>query len=562
MSTASETIKERLPVADVLGSYIKLEKAGINFKAKCPFHNEKTPSFFVSPTRGNYYCFGCGAKGDIFTFVEQFEGLDFKGALKVLAERAGVSLGDFRENKTLELEKKELFGSLEEATTLFEEQLKNNLEAREYLKGRGLQEKTIQEWRLGYALPEWRTLKDKLRAQGISEHILEKAGLIKKTEGGKESYDVFRGRIIFPIFDSAGRVVAFSGRILISDPNAPKYLNSPDTPLFNKSETLYGLHKAKVPIRRKGYSVLVEGQMDLLMCHQAGFDNTVATSGTALTPEHVKRLKSLSPNVLMVFDGDSAGFKASGRGAGIALEAGMEVKLGMLPEGIDPADLILKDKKAWSEVIKNSKHIIDFHLEYISRQNLPQRKMIKEIESQIFPLVRGLRSELDRAHYVARIRDMTSLPEESVWQELKKGGVTSDIPRSMARKDESSSPPKKESNLLDWSLGVLLSLQEKGDANALHLKDFLEKLCGKEEFEKYSKSKDESKEILIFEAERAYPEGFSTENFKDITEQLEKTFLKKRQEDLNHEIKKAEASGDSAKADELVSQFNALMKKK
>lgn len=562
MSTAPETIKERLSVADVIGSYIKLEKAGVNFKAKCPFHNERTPSFHVSISRGTYYCFGCGAKGDIFSFVEQFEGVDFKGALKLLALKAGVVLEDFKENKTFELEKKELYSALEEATVLFERQLGENPSALNYIKGRGLSDKTIKDWRLGYALPEWRTLKSKLIKEGVSEMVLEKTGLIKKGDTGKESYDVFRGRIMFPIFDSASRVVAFSGRIIVPDEHAPKYLNSPDTTLFNKSEILYGLHKAKVPIRRKGYAVLVEGQMDLLMCHQAGFDNTVATSGTALTEDHVKRLKTLSSNFLMVFDGDNAGFKASGRASQIALSLGVEVKLGALPQGLDPADLILQDKKAWGDVLKNSKQVIDFHLEHISRQNLPDRKLIKEIEKQILPLVRGLQSELDRAHYVAKIRDITSLPENVIWKELQKIGENA-LAKAVEVKDKQAiSPSKNETGLFDFTLGVLLSLQEKNDNYGKTLRQFLEKICGKNYLEKAIESVDEFKERLIFEAERAYPEGFNESSFEEFRSQIEKSFLKKRKEDLTREIKKMEMLGNKERIEQLLEEFNVLMKKK
>lgn len=562
MSTAPETIKERLSIADVISSYIKLEKSGVNFKAKCPFHNERTPSFHVSVNRGTYYCFGCGAKGDVFSFVEQFEGLDFKGALKLLASKAGVSLDDFRENKNLESEKKELYGALEEATLFFEEKLQSNGEALNYLKKRGLSDKTIKDWRLGYSLPDWRTLKNTLMSLKISESVLEKTGLVKRGESGKESYDVFRGRIMFPIFDSASRVVGFSGRIIVPDEHAPKYLNSPDTVLFNKSEILYGLHKAKVPIRRKGYSVLVEGQMDLLMCHQVGFDNAVATSGTALTEEHVKRLKTLSSNMLMVFDGDEAGFKASGRASQIALNLGVEVKLGILPENTDPADLILKDKKAWGDVIKNSKHVIDFYLEHIGRKNLTDRKLIKEIELHILPLIKGLKSELDRAHFVQKIRDITSLPEEMIWKELQKD---IDVKYVNSKKLENRSeqaipPPKNKIGLFDFSIGVLLSLLEKQDNYGLKLKEFLTSLCGKEYLEQAIERIRESGDEIIFEAERVYGEGFNEESFKAFKEQIDKAFLQKRREELNRDIRKAEAIGDREKAEKLTAEFNTLMK--
>ncbi|KKP98393.1 MAG: primase protein [Candidatus Nomurabacteria bacterium GW2011_GWA1_36_15] len=267
-----QQIKERLSIEEIVSSYIKLEKAGANFKARCPFHNEKTPSFFVSPDRASYYCFGCGAKGDIFSFIEEFEGLDFKGALKILAERAGIPLVQYSKEK--EGEKEKLYRAMEEATKFFEKNLAENKKILEYLKSRGLEEKTIGDFKIGFSLLDWRTLFEYLKSKGFSDKEIELAGLVKKTEKG--FYDRFRGRIMFPISDSSGRIIAFSGRIFEDDGKSAKYLNSPDTPIFSKSAVLYGLDKAKESIRKNNFSILVEGQMDLILSHQAGFRNTVA----------------------------------------------------------------------------------------------------------------------------------------------------------------------------------------------------------------------------------------------------------------------------------------------
>src|ERR1035437_5544536 len=261
MSSSVEQIKERLNIEEVVGSYIKLERAGNSLKARCPFHNEKTPSFFVSPDRGSYYCFGCGVKGDIFTFVQEFEGIDFLGALKILADKAGITLENFSSKIT---DKKERLYQLLEVSTLF---LQRNLESEEiplnYLKKRGLHDETIKTWKIGYVRDEWRTISDHLKSKGFTDDEIERAG-ITKTEG-KSTYDRFRGRIMFPLFDSAGRVIAYSGRQFESDGTEAKYLNSPETPLFEKSKVLYGFDRAKLDIRRAGSALFVEGQMDLLM---------------------------------------------------------------------------------------------------------------------------------------------------------------------------------------------------------------------------------------------------------------------------------------------------------
>ena len=341
MSSSVDQIKSKIDIVSLVSSYIKLEKAGSNFKGKCPFHNEKTPSFFVSPDRGNYYCFGCHAKGDIFTFVQEFEGLDFIGALKVLADRAGVELGQY--NKGEKTEKQKLHSILEQAVFFYTKKLSENKEAENYLKSRGVKEETIEDFRIGYSPLEWRELFDYLSSRSVSAQDMLQVGLIKYNENAKEKYyDTFRGRIMFPINDSAGRVVGFSGRILVPDDKSPKYLNSPETSLFNKSEILFGLDKAKKDIRLKNYSILVEGQMDLVMLHQVGITNTVASSGTALTENHLVKLRRLSNRIIMAYDGDMAGFRASDRSAGIALALGMELKIAQMPESKDPADLAKK----------------------------------------------------------------------------------------------------------------------------------------------------------------------------------------------------------------------------
>src|SRR3989338_5989612 len=345
ISSPVQQIKDRLSIEEVVSSYVKLEKAGANFKAKCPFHNEKTPSFFVSPDRGSYYCFGCAAKGDIFTFIEEFEGLDFKGALKVLAEKAGISLSGYSKEK--EGEKEKLYRVMEESTKFFEKNLTENKEVLDYLRKRGLEDKTIKDFRVGFIKDDWRLLYAYLKSKNFTDIEIEKAGLAKKTEKGM--YDRFRGRIIFPISDSSGRVIAFSGRIFIDDEKSAKYLNSPDTPIFSKSMVLYGLDKGKASIRKNNFSILVEGQMDLVLSHQAGYKNTVATSGTALSDSTISKenvvsnlglLRRLSLNIVIAFDADRAGFNASSRAGKIALSLGMDVKVVSMPEGVDPADLI------------------------------------------------------------------------------------------------------------------------------------------------------------------------------------------------------------------------------
>lgn len=414
-----EEIKERLDIAEVIGGYFKVEKTGANFKAKCPFHNEKTASFFISTPRQSYYCFGCGAKGDIFTFVEEMESVDFKGALKILADRAGVEL-EFH-GGTKSDDKDELYKALTDATEFFESEFKKNEEARKYIKLRGINDESIKDWKIGFAPDEWRALRMHMQALGYTDEVLTKAGLIKKSveSKAKEPYDTFRGRIIFPLFDPRGKVIAFSGRALQKDAE-PKYLNSPDTLLFTKSEVLYGLDKAREEIRKKDYVVLVEGQMDLVLSHQAGVGNTVASSGTAFTIEHLERIKRLTPRILLAFDADNAGLKAAERSTILAQSIGMEVKIAELPEGKDPADLAKESSEKWKEILRKSKPAIEVFLDKILQVEKDPRKIGKVVEKKILPYVAMIQSSMERSYFVSLISKRTGLREEVIVEDLRR----------------------------------------------------------------------------------------------------------------------------------------------
>lgn len=397
-----EAIKERLDIAEVIGGYIKLEKAGANYKAKCPFHNEKTASFHISTSRQGYYCFGCGAKGDIFTFVQEMEGTDFRGALKTLAERAGMELK--QERREAKGETDELFQALEVATDFFEKNLSQNKEALLYLKGRGVNDESIKSFRLGLAHDAWRELREHANKLGIKDDVLLKSGLIKRSEesNSKEPYDTFRGRIIFPLSDARGKVIAFSGRALAKDLE-PKYLNSPDTPLFNKSEVLYGFDKAREEIRKKNYTVLVEGQLDLVLSHQAGVKNTVASSGTAFTQMHLEKLKKISPRIILAFDNDDAGSKASYRSTALALTLGMEVKIAEIKGGKDPADMVKEDEDSWKEVLRTSKSAVESFISALVTREANITKVGKEVESKILPLIASMTSRFDKEDAVSKV---------------------------------------------------------------------------------------------------------------------------------------------------------------
>lgn len=414
-----DIIKEKLDITEIISGYVKLEKAGQSFKARCPFHNEKTPSFFVSPTRQNFYCFGCGVKGDIFTFVEDIEGLDFRGALKLLADKAGVEI-EHKGGESKE-EKKKILNVTEEATKFFEKELIQNKEAYRYITSRGIDDESIKKWRIGYARPEWRSLFDYLQKLGYDKEIILKAGLTKvsDTSANKDPYDVFRGRIIFPLTDLNGRVIAFSGRAL-SKESEPKYLNSPDTPLFTKSEVLYGLDKAKDQIRRKNYAVLVEGQIDLVLSHQIEIDNTVAASGTAFTQQHLEKLKRFSSRIILAFDGDLAGLKASRKASELAIFLGLEVKVADLPKDSDPAQIVEKSPEEWKNILRQSLPAVEFFFNKIEEVEKDPRKLGRQVEQNILPMIKLMGSAIEQSHYVSMLSKRTGIKEEILWEDLRK----------------------------------------------------------------------------------------------------------------------------------------------
>lgn len=412
-----EQIKAKLSIVDVVSPYVKLTKSGRNWKGLSPFNKEKTPSFYVNPDRGTYYCFSSGQGGDHFEFIEKMEGVDFKGALKILAEKAGVEIvyqgGSSREDKD---KKDRLYEGMARAEALYAAELLLGKEvpgsAYAYAKSRGLTDESIASWGLGYAPEAWRAVLEKLGESGFSNQELIQAGLVKEADEKKGTfYDRFRNRLMFPIRDSAGRTVAFTGRAL--DPNdQAKYLNSPETDLYRKSEILFGMDKAKDAIRQRGFALLVEGQMDLLHLHQIGFTNTIALSGTALTPQHLSLIKRYADNLMLALDSDRAGLNASMKNAIAALKGGMRVKAVKLPVGKDPADLAIEDAKDLTKRIADAKPIVEFFLSVLAESESDQHRLILLVEKTVLPLIAAIKSPLEREHFIGvAARSLGSTPE-------------------------------------------------------------------------------------------------------------------------------------------------------
>ncbi len=377
-------IKDRLDIVDVISSYVKIQKAGINYKGRCPFHNEKTPSFFVTPERQIWHCFGCGKGGDMFEFVKEIEGVEFPEALRILASRAGIELEQYRPKPGESVDaKQKLFEICELSAKFFEKQFASaaGREALAYLRDRGLTDETIKEFRLGYAPDDWESLSRFLYSRGYKDSEIVDAGMaIKRSaESGREGiYDRFRSRIIFPIADLSGQVVGFTARSFSPskldsgevslDKEAvvgAKYVNTPSTLIYDKSRVLYGLSKAKLEVKRSDRCILVEGNMDALMSYQAGVRNVVASSGTALTPAHLRLLQRYTKNLGFCFDTDQAGAMATRRGIGLALAQQFNISILEIndPECKDPADYVKKFGSKWAEVVAGAKPVIDYYFD-------------------------------------------------------------------------------------------------------------------------------------------------------------------------------------------------------
>ncbi len=566
MSTPVEQIKERLGIADVVGSYIKLDRSGSSLKGKCPFHNEKTPSFFVSPARSSYYCFGCQAKGDIFTFVQEFEGLDFIGALRVLAQRAGVTLTKI--DPKVRSEYARLYLCLEKATRFYEQKLQDTPEAKSYLDGRGLLPETIKVWRIGFAPNDWRQLFDYLTKEGFTPEEMGKVGLIKRAEPnaqhqGARFYDAFRGRVMFPIRDSASRVIAFSARILpsLDDGKSGKYINSPETILFSKSHTLYGFDRAKLIIRQKDATILVEGQMDILMAHQAGFENTVASSGTALTEEQLVRLKRLSENLLISFDSDSAGVRASERAIRLALALGMNVKVIAIGAGKDPAELIQKDLPAWEKAVSGAKHVIDFLLDGLLASAKEGRERALAIEKTLLPFLRSLTSSVEQSHFIKVIAEKSGLREDALWESFKK--LAPAVQEKEVQEPRKATPPTHANTLERRVFCIYLLAESKRDATLLsRLETDLLRIFGQELLNKKQEHYRALQDVLLLEAEALYGIGVpSPGEEQELLRHLEEGHLTALLSEKMDTLIVAEREGKKEEAQRLLAECKELTQK-
>ncbi len=434
-----EDIKSRLDIVDLVSEYLALKPSGQgSFKACCPFHHERTPSFYVSRNRQTWHCFGCNEGGDQFSFVQKIEGMEFREALEFLAQKTGVELPKFDHEKAGA--RKRLFEVNDLAAKFFQNTLQQSPGAevaRAYLKKRGLDDLTVDLFKLGYAPSGWTTLTDALLKKNVTADELIRAGLSSTREQGGGTYDRFRERVMFPIQDVHGNIVGFTGRILTDDKTQAKYVNTPETAIYHKSSMLYGLDKAKGEIRQKNMAVLVEGNMDVISSHQFGVCNVVAASGTALTQDQLNLIKRFTQTLVIAFDQDAAGRNATMRGLDMARAQQFNMKIIQLPAdaGKDPDEAVRKDPEIWKRAIADAMPIMDWVYLSAFRGRHPEQPQDKKlIAHEILSEVRRIADPIERDHWIKRLSRELDVSEQVLQEVL--GATRADpvpaIPRASA----------------------------------------------------------------------------------------------------------------------------------
>lgn len=548
-----EQIKAKLSILDVVAPYVKLTKSGRNYKGLSPFNKEKTPSFYVNVERGTYYCFSSSQGGDQFEFIQKMEGVDFKGALKILADKAGIEIV-YTGKKEDKGKKDRLYEAVARAEALYASLLDEKGKPYEYALSRGLTPETIKEWNLGYAPEAWRTVLESLTASGFTNAELVAAGLVKEADEKKGTwYDRFRNRLIFPIRDSAGRTVAFTGRAL--DPNdQAKYLNSPETDLYKKSELLFGMDKAKDAIRTRGFALLVEGQMDLLHLHQIGFTNTIALSGTALTPQHLSLIKRYADNLMLALDSDRAGLNASMKSAIVALKAGLRVKAVRIPLGKDPADLASEDPKDFTKRVSEATPIVEFFLSVLAESEKDSHRLIVSAERVVLPLIAATQSPMEQEHFVGvAARSLGSTPEalRAALARLPKDGT----PAPAQAAPKAQVPVIGLRGIERHAMRVRALVASYPDTElAKRLKDEYARIIG-------APFPDEPPpEHTIFEAGIAFGEAPDDQAADDLITVFEKIVLTERLADATVRLRVAEASQNKSEIDAASEECRSLAK--
>jgi len=577
MQDAKEEVRSRLNIEDVISEYVQLKRAGRNFKGLSPFTAEKTPSFTVSPEKHIWHDFSSGKGGDVFSFIMEVEGMDFRQALEHLARKAGVDLSQYDNKQSGEIakRKKRLLAANELAAHYFQHSLVKNQHAMEYVfKRRGFDRQTAGTFRIGYAPEADRALVQFLTKKGFTTKELADAGLVNRFGG-----DLFRGRIVIPLMDPTGQVIGFTGRILEDIPNAPKYLNTPQTLIYDKSRHVFGLSQAKEAIRQADYSVVVEGNLDVVASHQAGVKQVVATAGTAMTEHHLKALSRLSQNVRLAFDGDKAGLAASERAIPIAGAVGVRLTMISMPDDAkDPDELIQKDPALWQQAIDKAIPVVDWILkQYSAREDLATAEGKRAFTTAALGVVANLSDSVEQEHYQAIIGRMTDTSLETI-KRKQADATQAATPKQLKRMSVEASKKQEDAyayqdNLL--AVGLIDAPSQElfvpVDSNSFAGEDrqrvaaYLASHPGKtvEDTPPTLKELDTYVKILLLKAETRYADWSEQDRYFEtarLLRQVATEHKKQQKEELTGQLRDAEELGDDARASELRTKLNQLIK--
>jgi DNA primase len=509
-------VKARLSIEDVVSEYVQLKRSGRNLKGLSPFGNEKTPSFMVSPEKQIWHDFSSGKGGDMFTFIQEVEGLDFKETLEILARKAGVDLEQFRGKPTGNSKQKErLYQILDISAKFYQAQLKNNLQALEYLlQKRAFSKDTVLKFRLGYSPNTGNALINFLKSKKFTQEEAKAVGLITQRRSGWG--DMFRGRIMVPLSDAQGRVVGFTARLLQDDPDAPKYINTPSTLLYDKGRQAYGLHLAKDAIRKQGFGVVVEGNLDVIASHQAGITNVVAAAGTALTEAHLKDLGRYSSDIRFAFDSDKAGVAATERAIPLAQKVGVNVSIITIPDGKDPDELVRKDPKLWEEAIKKHQYAVDWLIErYKNVLDVNSGQGKRQFTDVVLQVIRGLEDKVEQDHYLGELAKSIGVSKEAMAAKLHEQAATQRPTRLKKTVAQAAKPESKdaiEQRKTEQHLLAILLMQPSLRAEASLVK---------EQFF----TAPEAKQLLVFLTEHPDFDGKDLSQLQSIADYVKITVL-------------------------------------
>lgn len=576
MQDAKEEIRSRLNIEDVIGEYVQLKRAGRNFKGLSPFSGEKTPSFFVSPEKHIWHDFSSNKGGDVFSFVMEVEGMDFRGSLEHLAKKAGVDLTPYQNKGSAEISKKKkrLQEANELAAQYYQHSLLKNQHALEYVfKKRGLSKQIVQDFKIGYAPTAGDALVQFLTKKGFTKKELADAGLTNRFGG-----DMFRGRMTVPLMDPAGQVIGFTARMLTDDPNAPKYLNTPQTLIYDKGRHVFGLSQAKQAIREQDYAVVVEGNLDVVSSHQAGVKQVVATAGTAMTEHHLRALRRFTGNVRLAFDGDKAGLAATERAISIASSVGVDLTIISLPEGVkDPDELIQKDKDLWQQAIDSAEPAVDWVLtQYNKRQDINTAVGKRAFTTAALAIVNALGDPVEREHYEQKIASMIGSSLDAV----KEKSATAGPKRAPAMKPVKVQPTQTNSETHAYQDNLLAVGLLDGASQSLFKMTPLEAFAGEQrqavaaflasrndqsitETPKELQSFETYVKILLLKAEARYADWSEQDRYFEaarLIRQVANEHKKQTQEQLTNQLREAERTGDDEKATQLRQQLSVLIK--